>query len=567
MPIESFSAEDVMRRAGKNGARNYPTRTKGLERLSPYPQVAMQGRFTFDDSARIFTTGSCFARNIEKALKFINIDVVSSPDTLHFPTQTPNLHQMYNKYTVHSILNEFQWALGDHPPDPADLIYEVEGGKWLDMQINKYATGTREEVIALRRGFNDTFKAAAEADVIIMTLGLVECWYDKELGVYLNMGPTRSALKRYPDRFEYHTLSYDDIYDALCKIHDLLQAKCKTPPKMLCTVSPVPLQTTFRDQDVLVANSYSKAVQRAAVDAFSIDRQVDYFPSYELVTLSDMRYAWIENDFRHVRQDTIDRIMAQVLKVYMGDSAAQAMLEARGTAMALFQAGRYGKVVQVIEAYEAAHGDAYDMLLLRLAQSYFKMGQIEKAHAAYARLAAQDGEQAPQGKLGVQKLAARVARLANKGKETLDPVVVQKQEALDRLAELGVNLGDDPDLDWLIRYVTVAPGPADPVIDAEETAVQELLKFLDQMKGKKEYRRAQLACEEALGNWPNEPRLHFYLAWAFEMQGMTREAILEYVKVVEIDGDQAAEALERASQLADVLDAAPPPEAARFAGE
>ena len=565
MPIETVSAEDVMRTAGRNSHRNYPTRTKGLDRLLPYPQVAMQGRFTFDTDARIFTTGSCFARNIEKALKFIGIDVVSSPDTLHFPTQTPNLHQMYNKYTVHSILNELEWALGDNPPDPADLIYEVEGGKWLDMQVNKYATGTREEVIALRQGFNDTFKAAAEADVIIMTLGLVECWFDRELGVYLNMGPTRGALKRYPGRFEYHTLSYDDIYDALCRIHDLLQAKCKVPPKMLCTVSPVPLQTTFRTQDVLVANSYSKAVQRAAVDAFSIDRQVDYFPSYELVTLSDMRYAWIENDFRHVRQDTIDRIMAQVLKVYMGDSAAQAMLEARGTAMALFQAGRYGKVVQVIEDYEARHGEAYDMLKLRQAQSYFKMGQIEKAHAAYTALAQQDGEQAPQGVIGAKKLAARAARLAGKG-DAQDPAVVQKQEALDRLAEIGAQLGDDPDLDWLIRYVTKAPGPAEAVVDAEETAVLELLKFLDQMKGKGEYRRAQLACEEALVNWPNEPRLHFYLAWAFEMQGMTREAVLEYVKVVEIDGAQAAEALDRASILADALDAASP-DSARLAGE
>ena len=565
MPIETFSAEDVMRTAGRNSHRNYPTRTKGLDRLLPYPQVAMQGRFTFGTDARIFTTGSCFARNIEKALKFIGIDVVSSPDTLHFPTQTPNLHQMYNKYTVHSILNELEWALGDNPPDPADLIYEVEGGKWLDMQINKYATGTREEVIALRQGFNDTFKAAAEADVIIMTLGLVECWYDKDLGVYLNMGPTRGALKRYPGRFEYHTLSYDDIYDALCRIHDLLQAKCKTPPKMLCTVSPVPLQTTFRNQDVLVANSYSKAVQRAAVDAFSVDRQVDYFPSYELVTLSDMRYAWIENDFRHVRQDTIDRIMAQVLKVYMGDSAAQAMLEARGTAMALFQAGRYGRVVQVIEDYEARHGEAYDMLKLRLAQSYFKMGQIEKAHAAYTALAQQDGEQAPQGVIGAKKLAARAARLAGQG-EAQDPAVVQKQEALDRLAEIGAQLGDDPDLDWLIRYVTAAPGPTDAVVDAEETAVQDLLKFLDQMKGKKEYRRAQLACEEALATWPNEPRLHFNLAFAFEMQGMIREAVLEYVRVVEIDGAHAAEALDRASTLADTLDTAPP-DPARLAGE
>ncbi len=554
MPIETVSAEEVMRTAGKNSHRSYPTRTKGIERISPYPSIAMNGRFTFDETARIFTTGSCFARNIEKALKFIGIDVVSSPDSLQFPVETPNTTQMFNKYTVHSILNEFTWALGDNPPDPADLIYEVEDGKYLDMQINKDATGTKEEVATLRKGFNDTLKAAAEADVIIMTLGLVECWYDNTLGVYLNMAPPLRVLKRNPGRFEYHTLSYDDIYDALCKIYDLLQANCKSPPKMLCTVSPVPLQTTFRPQDVLVANAYSKSVQRAAVEAFCIAREVDYFPSYELVTLSDTRFAWIDNDFRHVRQETIDRIMAQVLKTYMGESAAQAMLETRGTAMALFQSARYAKVVSVIEAYEAKHGDVYDVLKLRLAQSYWKLGQLEKALEAYKVVVAQNGEQASHGLIGVEKLTATLARRKSHGNAVVDPAILQKQVALDRLAQLGDTLGDNPDLEWLIKYVGAAPAPKDTIVEAEEAAVLELLKLIEAMTNRDNYRRVQLRCEEGLANWPNEPRLHWYLAWAFEKLGQTKEAVLEYVKVVELCGPFAEEALERASQLADGID-------------
>lgn len=555
MPIETFSAEEVMRTAGKNPQRAYPTRTKGIERLSPYPTIAMNARFTFDDSARIFTTGSCFARNIEKALKFIGIDVVSGPDSLQFPVQTANTTQMFNKYTVHSILNELTWALSDNPPDPADLIYEVEDGKYLDMQINKDAAGSKAEIATLRRAFNDTFKAAAEADVIIMTLGLVECWYDNQLKVYLNMAPPRGVLKRYPGRFEYHTLSYDDIYDALCKIHTLLQEKCENPPKMLCTVSPVPLQTTFRTQDVLVANAYSKSVQRAAVDAFCIDKEVDYFPSYELVTLSDTRFAWIDHDFRHVRQETIDRIMAQVLKTYMGESAAQAMLETRGTAMALFQAGRYAKVVALIENYEARHGDAFDVLKLRLAQSYWKLGQLEKALAAYKIVVTQNAEEVAHGRIGVEKLTAQIARKADQAGDDIDPAILQKLTALDRLAQLSDALGDNPDLDWLIKYVNAAPAPKQQIVEAEEASILDLIKFVEAMANKGECRRVQLRCEEGLQNWPNEPRLHWHLSWALEKQGFIKEAVLEYIKVVEIDGALAADALRRASELTAAIEA------------
>jgi len=75
---------------------------------------------------------------------------------------------------------------------------------------------------------------------------------------------------------------------------------------MLVTVSPVPLLSTFRDVDVLVANTYSKSVQRAAIDEFIADADgVDYFPSYEFVMLSNPTIAWSRGDYRHVNADLV----------------------------------------------------------------------------------------------------------------------------------------------------------------------------------------------------------------------------------------------------------------------
>jgi tetratricopeptide (TPR) repeat protein len=247
--------------------------------------------------------------------------------------------------------------------------------------------------------------------------------------------------------------------------------------------------------------------------------------------------------------------MAQVLKTYMGESAAQAMLESRGTAMALFQAGRFAKVVALIEDYEARHGDAFDVLKLRLAQSYWKLGQLEKALAAYKVVVTQNAEEGAHGRIGVEKLTAQIARKADQAGDDIDPAILQKLTALDRLAQLSDALGDNPDLDWLIKYVNAAPAPKQQIVEAEEAAILDLIKFVEAMAIKGEYRRVQLRCEEGLQNWPNEPRLHWHLSWALEKQGFIKEAVLEYIKVVEIDGAHAADALRRASELTAAIEA------------
>jgi hypothetical protein len=91
----------------------------------------------------------------------------------------------------------------------------------------------------------------------------------------------------------------------------------------MITVSPVPLWSTFRAQDVLVANSYSKAVLRAAVESFCADRQhVSYFPSYEFAMLSNPRAVWRRDDYRHVDPVFVDFLVASVLEQFDGGANA-----------------------------------------------------------------------------------------------------------------------------------------------------------------------------------------------------------------------------------------------------
>ncbi|MEL6477686.1 MAG: GSCFA domain-containing protein [Pseudomonadota bacterium] len=386
MPLEKLSAEDAYARASANRLRIYPKEASGRARLMPYARPSTQAGFTFDESASIFAAGSCFARNVEKSLRFSKFNVVSSP-LIEVPGKTDDQASFYNKYTIHSILNEIRWATGATPHDAEALVIDGPKGKSYDLQISASITGTRDEMLAFRHAYNASFAGAADADVVIITLGLIECWYDASLGIYLNAAPPQPLIKAHPGRFEFHLLDYADVLQGLTQLHALLMENRSKPLKFLVTVSPVGLVATFREHDVLVANCYSKSVQRAAVEAFCATHDAHYFPSYEYVTLTDRKFAWADKDFRHVRAETVDRIMADVLKEYVGESAGQSLLDARGRATAHFENGEHALAVEIIEGHLARWGEEGDLMWL-LARALREERRFADALAACRRVIA-----------------------------------------------------------------------------------------------------------------------------------------------------------------------------------
>lgn len=126
-----------------------------------------------------------------------------------------------------------------------------------------------------------------------MTLGLVEVWFDTKTGTYLNPMPLTSLLKQNPDRFQLHTLTFDETYKFPDGALQLLKKHGRRDLQVILTVSPVPMGATHRPMDVLVANTYSKSVLRTAAEmAVTGSDFITYFPSCESLILSDRRRAW-----------------------------------------------------------------------------------------------------------------------------------------------------------------------------------------------------------------------------------------------------------------------------------
>jgi hypothetical protein len=162
----------------------------------------------------------------------------------------------------------------------------------------------------LRRHAAELFTAA---DVIVITLGLVESWLNSETGVADRYLP-------HPDVFEsvaptFHRLTVGEILDDLSAIRDAIRRK--TRAEIILTVSPVPLHATFTALDVRVANTESKARIRAAVSEFVARHEdVHYFHAYEIVTTAERQSDFMREDGRHLSRRGVEYILAEFIRTF-----------------------------------------------------------------------------------------------------------------------------------------------------------------------------------------------------------------------------------------------------------
>ena len=322
MPIVRLSAEDANRNLRKNRASLWPDGRVPTGRLADLAKVSFNPTFAFSKSDKILTIGSCFAREMERRLASLGFDLpmtrVVLPKEERY-TKTEN--DILIKFTTQSIENELVWARDPTAqPAPEQLFVQVGEDLWHDPQlVNNVYPATLTRMGERREMVRAAFQEAPNCKIVIITLGLAEAWFDHETGLYLNTAPPPQAMRRHPTRFCLDVLSYEDIDTSLERIWEHLKAFGHPDFKVLITVSPVPFKATFTGQDAITANSYSKAVQRAACQAFIARHEnVDYFPSYEIVTMSDRELVY-EKDNVHVGSSTVAYIVDQVLGQYAPD--------------------------------------------------------------------------------------------------------------------------------------------------------------------------------------------------------------------------------------------------------
>lgn len=318
------TARDSMRTiegtdAWANLAKNHFSQwDKDIERFNHAPlKIYHEPKFRITNESAFFCIGSCFARNIEEHLIYRGRNVLSKRLIAPKREAPHRPNGMVNKFTSMSILNELRWA-ADKPIVDDGLFEETPSG-WQDLQL---APGippvSLERAIERRHYLIDAyFSRVAEASVVIITLGLNEVWLDKRSDFYLNCAPSYASTRRDAGRYSLVVTDVAQNLEELERIRETLKM-LNPEAKMIVTVSPVPMGATFTGVDVAIANTRSKSVLRVAAEQFSQGHEdVDYFPSYDIVTLAPRSKAY-GPDCLHVSNPVVGEIMKMFLASYVG---------------------------------------------------------------------------------------------------------------------------------------------------------------------------------------------------------------------------------------------------------
>ncbi|MEM8698362.1 MAG: GSCFA domain-containing protein [Pseudomonadota bacterium] len=327
-----------------SGAARSPYR--GLERWAFWRSVAARGegpaqdlyrpRFGITHKTAIVTAGSCFAQHIGEALTRARCRLI---DTEAMPEMVPDAvargfgYRQYsarygNIYTPRQLRQLLAEIDGDHRP--ADAVWEKNGRFYdaLRPAVEPEGLDSAELVAEHRRLHLARAQAAfAQAELFILTLGLTEAWMHLGSGTVYPTAPGTIAGSYDQEKVSFHNFSFAEILEDLRAIRARLHAY-KPETRMLLTVSPVALTATASGAHVEVATAYSKAVLRAAAGQMVSEcADVDYFPSYEIVTSRAAKGRHLTDDLRDVEPEGVAEVMQIFLTAHGLDTGTPASPE------------------------------------------------------------------------------------------------------------------------------------------------------------------------------------------------------------------------------------------------
>ncbi|MCF3974711.1 GSCFA domain-containing protein [Paracoccus salsus] len=275
--------------------------------------------FPISTKTRIATYGSCFAQHFSRALvargySWLNAEPAPRgiPEAEArrfsygvFSSRTGNI------YTTSLLLQWVEWALEKRVP-PA--IHWEKDGRIHDPfrpTVEPDGFGSVEEMLASRRSCIAAFrKSILESNLFVFTLGLTESWWDTEGGFEYPMCPGTHAGTFDPARHMFRNQDYSFVRANLVKAITLVREHRDKGPRILLTVSPVPLTATNSGNHVLVATMESKSILRAVAGNVAASlKGVGYFPSYEIINSPVFRGTFFEPNLRGVNGHGVAHVM------------------------------------------------------------------------------------------------------------------------------------------------------------------------------------------------------------------------------------------------------------------
>ena len=426
MPLIKFTPEEIQSVAGKNPLRKFPSLRNGLDRLFPYARPQIRTDLQFTEDTEFFIAGNCFGRNLEKALTRAGKKFSSSPKNLGLPGSVQEQYNRYNVVNLDVTANEIIWAIDENAQPLDDALIQV-GDEWVDMQIHWTFAHDLDQARKYRQIYNSSFAPIADADVVVFVLGGFEQWFDRETNLYMNGMPTRKMTSLYPDRFEFHQVN-ETCEQSIRRCVEVVLANSKKNPTILLSLTPGQQPLVFGQNDIMIELALAKSYQRIAIERVCSDySQVEYLPSREFAELSDTKFTYMETSLNHPKQNLANRVVAEVLLKYEGETPGYLAVNAIGHAEALFLAEDYAGAVQLCEAAIDSGAPLSIDLDFQYVQALRRNGESSKAVSwTLGRL----DDLAPEEKERAVKLIANIAR-SHGTVEQIDEIIEVVKSILD----------------------------------------------------------------------------------------------------------------------------------------
>lgn len=294
--------------------------------------------------SKIVTIGSCFADVLGSQLSAYKFKVLNN----HFGT-------VFNPLAIAKILDA---TLESKQPNPA-LFVENSDRIWLhhDFHSSLYGRDQAELLAQLTDKMATARAFVQKADLLVITFGTAFGYRHKQTNQIIG-----NCHKLPSDRFVKELLHPDQIMIAYEQLIQKLQSFQRNL-RIILTVSPV-----RHTRDTLPLNQVSKSTLRLVCHRLSEKyKQVEYFPSYEIMVDELRDYRFYEDDLIHPNKLAEDFIFNVFSKAFIDSDALHFMKEWDGIRQMMLHRPLHGhteshqKLLKSVLAKLNAHSSQIDV--------------------------------------------------------------------------------------------------------------------------------------------------------------------------------------------------------------